>query len=86
MLLQFLYDFEAYINQEEKVETFKQSLIQAFPTAYDKIYPKESSGGVPEGYEQKAPETDEEFEEIQRFLSMLSGGQKTLSLDQLIEE
>ena len=86
MLLQFLYDFEAHINQEEKVETFKQSLIQAFPTAYDKIYPKEFSGGVPEGYEQKAPETDEEFEEIQRFLSMLSGGQKTLSLDQLIEE
>jgi hypothetical protein len=86
MLLHFLYDFEDYSDQEEKIETFKQSLIQAFPTAYDKIYPSESSGGIPEGYEQKVPENDEEFEEMQKLFAALSGGQKTLTLDQLIGE
>jgi hypothetical protein len=83
ILLQFLCDYENFQHEEEKVETFKQSLLQAFPSAYDKIYPKNSGGGVPEGYEQKAPENDEEFAEL---MAILSGGQKTLSLDQLIEE
>lgn len=86
MLLQFIQDYENYQDQEEKLETFKQSLIQAFPSEYDKIYPKKNSSGIPEGYEQTAPESEEELKEIQNLMAILSGGQKSFSLDQLIEE
>jgi hypothetical protein len=83
--MQFLQSYEFKEKEEEKLETFKQALVQAFPSQYSKIYPPQNDS-IPDGIEQRAPESEEEMDEFEKIMSILSQGQKSMSLDQLIEE
>jgi hypothetical protein len=85
MLSRLLLDFEDLKKEEENLESFKRSLIQAFPSAFEKIYPRKDNS-VPEGYENKLPETDEELKEFSKIMAILAGGQKSAHIDDLIVE
>lgn len=85
MLTRLLLDFEELKEEEENLESFKRTLIQAFPSQFDKIYPRKDNS-VPDSYENKLPESDEELEEFSKIMAILAGGQKSAPIDDLIVE
>jgi hypothetical protein len=61
-------------------------VLQAFPSEelFKKFYSPDDEF---DKFEQRIPETDEEFDEIASMMeAILGGGQKSISIDQLIEE
>lgn len=82
MLTQFLVDYEDRLKEEEKIETFKQALIQAYPQLYEKIYGNATS--FPEDIEQVIPD-EGDMMEIDELMDLISSKQ-TVRADQLIYE
>lgn len=75
-------DYEIHVKEEEKIETFKQSLIQAFPHLYDEIYENKTS--FPESIEQRTPD-DEEMFEIDALMDFVNSKQ-SINAEQIIDE
>lgn len=61
-------------RDEERLEMFKQALIQAYPHMYEDIYGQKDPNAIPEEYEQRIPQSIEEFMEIEQVLSQLGQG------------
>jgi len=82
-----LHDFEEIRYFQDKNEKLKLSLLQAFPSEelFKTFFPPSSS--IPDEFEQRVPETDEEFADLENILSSIfTGGEKSIGIDQLIKE
>lgn len=66
----YLFVWEEEEKKKEKEETFKQSLMQAFPSKASEIWSRDENA-LGEEYEQISPATLEEFVSIEEFLSKI---------------
>lgn len=75
----YLYIWEKEDEKEEKESTFKQSLMQAFPSMADEIW-NQDENALNEDYEQIIPTSMEEFVSIENFLSNLEMNAEDLEM------
>lgn len=64
----------------EKEESFKQSLMQAFPSKASEIWSKDQNA-LGDEYEQIVPKTMEEFVSIEEFLSSIDNTMNAQDLE-----
>lgn len=72
MLLSFVLFNEEAEKEESKIEAFKSTLLQSFPTKdlYEKLFSKDSEKKIID----TIPQTYEEQQEVQEFLKELGFG------------
>lgn len=70
-ILNIIFRTEQKDLQKDRGERFKEAVLSAFPKAWDDLYGKNrpSDDSIPEGYDQRAPESVEEILEIEDILA-----------------
>lgn len=70
LLNTYLFIWEKEDERDDKEESFKQSLMQAFPSMAKEIYDADENA-LGDEYEQILPTTMEEFVSLEDFLSTM---------------